>query len=105
MLNDGTKLYDHQHDGSTQIQGSCVRDFRNKPFPIRLRIEYIKQALTVRYRTTNFTYRFCLFYDSFYFLFSLKRFISIMEFRLMIMHMNFVHILIESNYLKLVILV
>ncbi|CAF1354829.1 unnamed protein product [Adineta steineri] len=47
MINDGTKAYDHQHDGSSQIQGSCIRDFRNKPLPIRLKIEYINQALTI----------------------------------------------------------
>lgn len=47
MINDGTKAYDHQNDGSSQVQGSCVRDFRNKPFPIRLKIEYISQVLTV----------------------------------------------------------
>lgn len=47
MTNDGTKSYDHQHDGSAQIQGSCQRDFRNKPLPIRLIIEYINQGLTV----------------------------------------------------------
>jgi hypothetical protein len=46
MINDGTKVYDHQHDGSGQVQGSCIRDFRNKPLPI-LKIEYINQALTV----------------------------------------------------------
>jgi mannose-binding lectin 1 len=48
MINDGTKLYDHHHDGSTQVQGSCIRDFRNKPLPIRLKIQYINQELTVR---------------------------------------------------------
>ena len=47
MINDGTKSYDHHNDGSSQVQGSCVRDFRNKPFPIRLKIEYINQVLTV----------------------------------------------------------
>ncbi|CAF1060230.1 unnamed protein product [Rotaria sordida] len=47
MLNDGTKFYDHQHDGSSQIQGSCIRDFRNKPLPIQLKIEYINQGLTI----------------------------------------------------------
>ena len=49
MINDGTKTYDHQNDGSAQLQGSCIRDFRNKPFPIRLKIEYVDQALTVRF--------------------------------------------------------
>ena len=29
--------------------GGCLRDFRNKPFPIRLKIEYYKRALTVFY--------------------------------------------------------
>jgi len=47
MINDGTKSYDHQHDGSGQIQGSCIRDFRNKPLPIRLKIEYVNQGLTI----------------------------------------------------------
>ncbi|CAF3575516.1 unnamed protein product [Adineta steineri] len=47
MINDGTKSYDHHQDGSGQIQGSCIRDFRNKPHPIRLKIEYINQALTI----------------------------------------------------------
>ncbi|CAF2094314.1 unnamed protein product [Rotaria magnacalcarata] len=47
MVNDGTQSYDHQHDGSSQIQGSCIKDFRNKPFPIRLKIEYINQGLTI----------------------------------------------------------
>ncbi|CAF1147564.1 unnamed protein product [Rotaria sordida] len=47
MVNDGTKSYDHQHDGSGQIQGSCIRDFRNKPLPIRVKIEYVNQGLTI----------------------------------------------------------
>jgi hypothetical protein len=47
MTNDGTKSYDHQHDGSGQIQGSCMRDFRNKPLPIRIIVEYINQGLSV----------------------------------------------------------
>jgi len=47
MINDGTQSYDHQHDGSSQVQGSCIRDFRNKPLPIRLKLEYIDQALTI----------------------------------------------------------
>ena len=47
MVNDGTKSYDHQHDGSGQIQGSCIRDFRNKPLPVRVIIEYVNKGLTV----------------------------------------------------------
>lgn len=47
MLNDGTRSYDHHTDGSQQILSSCQRDFRNKPYPVRIRIEYIKNVLTV----------------------------------------------------------
>lgn len=48
MVNDGTKSYDHQADGSHQQLGGCLRDFRNKPFPTRARIEYYKNVLQVR---------------------------------------------------------
>lgn len=34
-------------DGSTQILAGCLRDFRNKPFPTRARIEYYQNTLTV----------------------------------------------------------
>ena len=59
MINDGTKSYDHQHDGSGQIQGSCIRDFRNKPLPIRMKIEYVNQGLTVMKEKNSFdSFRF-----------------------------------------------
>jgi hypothetical protein len=95
MVNDGTKQYDHQHDGSSQIQGSCIRDFRNKPLPVKLKIEYVNQVLTVRTMIKVF---FFIIKFSF-------RFILIMEYHKMILHMNSVRVLIEYNYLKLVILV
>ncbi|XP_025083131.1 protein ERGIC-53-like isoform X1 [Pomacea canaliculata] len=53
VVNDGTMSFDHNSlesfgsDGSSQQLGGCLRDFRNKPFPVRVRIEYYKQALTV----------------------------------------------------------
>ncbi|KAB7496119.1 Protein ERGIC-53 [Armadillidium nasatum] len=47
MANDGNLVYDHEHDGSSQQMGGCLRDFRNKPFPIRAKIEYFKNVLTV----------------------------------------------------------
>lgn len=47
MANDGTKVYDHQNDGSTQQLAGCLRDFRNKPFPVRAKIQYFKNILTV----------------------------------------------------------
>ncbi|XP_075218847.1 lectin, mannose binding protein ergic53 [Lycorma delicatula] len=48
VLNDGTKAFDHANDGSSQmIVPGCLRDFRNKPFPTRAKIEYYKNTLTV----------------------------------------------------------
>jgi len=47
MVNDGTMAYDHQKDGSTQQLAGCLRDFRNKPFPVRARITYYQNTLTV----------------------------------------------------------
>ena len=34
-------------DGAQQQLGGCLRDFRNKPFPVKARIEYYKESLTV----------------------------------------------------------
>ncbi|KAK8745592.1 hypothetical protein OTU49_000277, partial [Cherax quadricarinatus] len=47
MVNDGTKVYDHEHDGLSQQLGGCLRDFRNKPFPVRAKVEYYKNILTL----------------------------------------------------------
>ncbi|GMT28482.1 hypothetical protein PFISCL1PPCAC_19779, partial [Pristionchus fissidentatus] len=47
MLNDGTRSYDHHTDGSQQLLSSCQKDFRNKPFPSRVKIEYARNVLTV----------------------------------------------------------
>ena len=47
MTNDGTLAYDHQKDGTTQQLAGCLRDFRNKPFPVRARITYYQNTLTV----------------------------------------------------------
>jgi len=47
MVNDGSKNYDHQNDGSTQQLAGCLRDFRNKPFPVKARVEYFHNILTV----------------------------------------------------------
>ncbi|SPP85426.1 protein ERGIC-53 [Drosophila guanche] len=47
VVNDGTKMYDHTNDGTTQLLSGCLRDFRNKPFPTRARIEYYNNVLTV----------------------------------------------------------
>ncbi|XP_071551294.1 protein ERGIC-53-like isoform X2 [Panulirus ornatus] len=56
MVNDGTKVYDHEHDGLSQQLGGCLRDFRNKPFPVRAKIEYYKNVLTVMIQQLEFDY-------------------------------------------------
>uniref|UniRef100_A0A8C9SNG4 Lectin, mannose-binding, 1 n=1 Tax=Scleropages formosus TaxID=113540 RepID=A0A8C9SNG4_SCLFO len=45
--NNGKLIYDHQNDGSTQALATCLRDFRNKPYPIRAKVTYYKKSLTV----------------------------------------------------------
>lgn len=47
VINDGTRNFDHQNDGGNQALAGCLRDFRNKPFPTRARIEYYQNVLTV----------------------------------------------------------
>uniref|UniRef100_U5EV65 Putative mannose lectin ergic-53 involved in glycoprotein traffic n=1 Tax=Corethrella appendiculata TaxID=1370023 RepID=U5EV65_9DIPT len=51
VVNDGTKSFDHQNDGSTQLLSGCLRDFRNKPFPTRAKIEYYNNILTVLFHS------------------------------------------------------
>lgn len=34
-------------DGTNQYLASCIRDFRNRPFSVRVRIEYNQRTLTV----------------------------------------------------------
>lgn len=48
MVNDGTRQYDHQTDGSQQMLSGCQKDFRNKPFPVRVKVEYLRNVLTVQ---------------------------------------------------------
>jgi len=49
MVNDGTKAYDHHKDGIHQQLGGCMRDFRNRPYPVRVKIRYYNNILTVFY--------------------------------------------------------
>ncbi|KAI8500572.1 Protein ERGIC-53 [Branchiostoma belcheri] len=49
MQNDGTKSYNHANDGLTQQLGGCLRDFRNKPYPVRAKLEYYQNRLTLWY--------------------------------------------------------
>ncbi|KAK8780566.1 hypothetical protein V5799_018093, partial [Amblyomma americanum] len=53
MVNDGTKTYEHESDGVNQQLGGCQRDFRNKPFPVRAKIEYYQNVLTVLFHSGN----------------------------------------------------
>lgn len=51
VINDGTRMFDHQNDGGSQALAGCLRDFRNKPFPTRARIEYYQNVLTVMFHS------------------------------------------------------
>lgn len=51
VLNDGTRVFDHQNDGKTQLLAGCLKDFRNKPYPTRARIEYFRNTLTVMFHS------------------------------------------------------
>lgn len=51
-------------DGTTQLLSGCLRDFRNKPYPTRARIEYYQNILTVLFHNgmtnNNDDYEMCL---------------------------------------------
>ncbi|ELU17604.1 hypothetical protein CAPTEDRAFT_19831 [Capitella teleta] len=47
IVNKGDKVYDHKTDGIQQQIGGCMRDFRNKPFPVHVKVEYFKKSLSV----------------------------------------------------------
>lgn len=49
MLNDGQISYDHQNDGVNQQLAGCLRDYRNKPFPVRAKVEYYRNTLTLMF--------------------------------------------------------
>ncbi|XP_068107364.1 protein ERGIC-53 [Hyperolius riggenbachi] len=66
--NNGKLMYDHQNDGASQALASCLRDFRNKPYPVRAKITYYKKTLTVMINN-GFTpdkddYEFCAKVDN-----------------------------------------
>lgn len=47
VLNDGSLTYDHRSDGTPQQVGSCLKDFRNRPNPVKIRITFIRNVLEV----------------------------------------------------------
>lgn len=58
-------IFTPQHsDGASQLLSGCLRDFRNKPFPTRARIEYYQNVLTVLFHNgmtnNNDDYEMCL---------------------------------------------
>ncbi|XP_011258114.1 protein ERGIC-53 [Camponotus floridanus] len=68
IVNDGTKIFDHANDGSTQQLAGCLRDFRNKPFATRARIEYYKNTLTLMFHNgmtnNDQDYEMCFRFDN-----------------------------------------
>ena len=48
ILNDGTKVYDHDEDGKAHTEGGCQSFFRNLEFPTYVRISYYKELKTIK---------------------------------------------------------
>lgn len=68
MVNDGTLTYDAKHDGNSQQIGGCMRDFRNRPFPVRVKVRYYNKKLTIFYHggmtAKNDGYELCMRADN-----------------------------------------
>ncbi len=47
VLNDGTRQYQHHTDGKNTESGGCVKDFRNRPYPVKMRVVYLRGVLEV----------------------------------------------------------
>ena len=47
VLNDGTRRYNHQLDGKPDELASCVKDYRNQPYAVRLKIVKVDSILQV----------------------------------------------------------
>lgn len=63
ILNDGTISYKHDEDGAGQMLGGCFKDFRNKPYPVRARLTYYLNVLTLQIQPgltgSNSDYEMC----------------------------------------------
>eukprot|EP00741_Cyanophora_paradoxa_P024043 tig00021721_g23218.t1 len=53
MVNDGTKSFDHQHDGAAHTIGMCVSEYRNQPHYVKVRVSYVKRGLAVAIDARN----------------------------------------------------
>ena len=63
VANDGTKSYDHSADGGDQVLAGCQYDFRNKPYPSRLKFQYHNDKISLWYSagiTQEPEYELCL---------------------------------------------
>lgn len=49
IVNDGSMEYDHHDDGANQILASCRRDYRNKVYPVKIKIIYRNNQLMILY--------------------------------------------------------
>ena len=47
VVNDGTRRYDHQLDGKSDELASCIKDYRNQPYVVRLKIIKADDVLQV----------------------------------------------------------
>ncbi|KAM5291739.1 protein ERGIC-53-like [Ctenodactylus gundi] len=47
LVSNGHPPHQQPGDGASQMLGSCHRDFRNRPYPLRVRITYWRQRLRV----------------------------------------------------------
>lgn len=66
VSNDGSKSYDHAGDGGDQVLAGCQYDFRNKPYPSRLKFQYYKEKISLWYSsgiTQEPEYELCLTYN------------------------------------------
>ncbi len=43
----------YNSDGNNQIQGGCLRNFRNRPYPVRIKARYYENVLTVSLKFKN----------------------------------------------------
>jgi mannose-binding lectin 1 len=48
LCNDAIDLF--YSDGHNQAQGGCLRNFRNRPYPVRIKARYFENVLTVSVR-------------------------------------------------------
>nr|CAB3263450.1 vesicular integral-membrane protein VIP36 [Phallusia mammillata] len=53
IVNDGEISYSHATDGIEQKNGGCLRDFRNRPYPVKARLTYLNHVLTLKIDSGN----------------------------------------------------